>query len=138
MIGKHHTAPGNSNREVVMRALFGVISVLLILGAAPAVAAPLALKVAAALASFDSTGEAVVNVRFDPGSAQALAEFTAANVGRRVELRVDGQAVASPVIRDTIMGGEIVISGSLTAADAGRLAMRLREGGLIEAEIVPD
>lgn len=121
-----------------MRALFGVISVLLILGAAPAVAAPLTLKVATALASFDSTGEAVVNVRFDPGSAQALAEFTAANVGRRVELRVDGQVVASPVIRDTIMGGEIVISGSMTAEDAGRLAMRLREGALVEAEIVPD
>ncbi len=121
-----------------MRALFRVIAVVLLVAAAPAVAAPLTLKVATALASFDSTGEAVVNVRFDPGSARALAEFTAANVGRRVELRVDGQAVASPVIRDPITGGEIVISGSMTAADAGRLAMRLREGALVEAEIVPD
>lgn len=121
-----------------MRALFGVIAVLLILGAAPALAAPLGLRVATALASFDSTGQPVVNVRFDTGSAGALAEFTAANLGRRVELRVDGQVVASPVIREAIMGGEIVISGSMTVEDAGRLAMRLREGGLIEAEIVPD
>ena len=42
------------------------------------------------------------------------------------------------MIRDPITGGEIVISGSMTAEDAGRLAMRLRGGALIEVEIVPD
>jgi preprotein translocase subunit SecD len=129
-----------------MRALFRVIPVLLVLGpvlglvfgAAAALAAPLALKVDAALASFDSTGAAVVNARLEPESGRAFAEFTAANVGRRVEFRVDGEAVAAPVIRDPITGGEIVISGSMTAEDAGRLAMRLRGGALIEVEIVPD
>ena len=59
-----------------MRALFRVIPVLLVLGpvlglvfgAAAALAAPLALKVDAALASFDSTGAAVVNARLEPES----------------------------------------------------------------------
>ena len=121
-----------------MRALFCVISVLLLFGTAAAQAAPLTLKVATALASFDATGAAVVNVTFDPESQRALADFTAANVGRRVELRVDGAVVSAPVIRDAILGGEIVISGAMTADEAGRLAMRLRDGALIAVEIVPD
>lgn len=121
-----------------MRALFCVISVLMLLGAAGAQAAPLTLKVATALASFDSTGAAVVNVTFDPASRSALADFTAANVGQRVALRVDGEVVSAPVIRDAITGGEIVISGAMTAEEAGRLAMRLRDGALVTVEIVPE
>lgn len=121
-----------------MRALLRVIAAVLALGMAPALADPLALKVATALAAFDSTGAAVVNVRLDPTSQRAFAAFTAANVGRRAELRVDGRVVSSPVIRDAISGGEIVISGSMTAEDAGDLAMRLRDGTLIEVEAVAE
>lgn len=121
-----------------MLALLRVIAAVLAMGAAPALADSVALKVATALAAFDSTGAAVVNVRLDPASQQAFADFTAANVGRRVELRVDDRVVSSPVIRDPITAGEIVISGAMTAVDAGNLAMRLRDGVLIEVETVAD
>ncbi len=119
-----------------MRALFGVISALLILGAATAHAAPVTLKVVSALASFDATGAAVVNASFDADSSRAFAELTAANIGRTLEIRVDDEVVSAPVIREPILGGSITISGSMTAEEAGRLAMRLRDGGLIEVEIV--
>ena len=120
-----------------MRALLRVISVLLILGAAAAHAAPLTLKVVTALASFDATGAAVVNASFDAASTQAFAALTAAHVGRTLELRVDGEVVSAPVIREPILGGSITISGTMTAEEAGRLAIRLREGALVEAEILP-
>ena len=118
-----------------MRALLRVIAALLILGASAANAAPVRLKVVAALASFDATGAAVVNASFDPDSARILAELTAASIGRKLEIRVDGEVVSEPVIREPILGGSIVISGSMTAQEAGRLAMRLRDGGVIEAEV---
>jgi len=121
-----------------MQVLFRVIPVVLVLAASAALAAPLALKVAAALAAFDATGAAVVNVRLEPESAQSFTAFTAANVGKRVELRVDGEIVTAPIIRDPITGGEIVISGSMTAEDAGRLAMRLRDGALIEVDVAAE
>lgn len=108
----------------------------LLAGLHPALAEPLALEVAAALASFDATGAPVVNVTLAPESARAFGAFTLANVGKRIEVRVDGTVVTAPVIREPIAGGTIMISGSMTADDAGRLAMRLRGGAPVEVEAV--
>ncbi|MBN9023096.1 MAG: hypothetical protein J0H08_13595 [Rhizobiales bacterium] len=121
-----------------MRALLRVIAAALALWVVPALAEPLELEVVAALAAFDSTGAAVVNVRLNPESQRAFDAFTTANVGRTIEVRVDGRVVSAPVIRDPITGGELVISGSLTVEEAGDLAMLLRDGALIEVEIVED
>ncbi len=104
-------------------------------GVGIAAAAPLALKVDTALASFDEHGQPVVNVRLDEESTLAFARFTTANVDKVVEVRVDGEVVTAPMIRDTIAGGEIMISGSMTVEDAANLAMRLRGGGVIEVEL---
>lgn len=121
-----------------MRALLRVIGAMLVFGMAVAHAAPTMLKVVSALASFDATGAAVVNASFDTQSTRAFAELTSANIGRTLEIRVDGEVLSAPVIREPILGGSITISGSMTAEDAGRLAMRLRDGALVEAEVVPE
>ena len=115
------------------RVLLTAVGLLAAVGLA--IAAPLALKVDTALASFDEYGQPVVNIRLDEESARAFAGFTAENIGKVVELRVDGEIVTAPMIRDTIAGGEIMISGSMTAEDAASLAMRLRGGGMIEVAV---
>ncbi|KAB2854949.1 MAG: hypothetical protein F9K43_28970, partial [Bauldia sp.] len=71
----------------------------------PALAEPLRLAVAYASASVDAaTGQPVIDFRMTEDSAKAFAELTAANVGRTMELRIDGKTVLAPVIREPILG----------------------------------
>lgn len=59
-----------------------------------------------------------------------MARATAANVGRRMAIVVNGAAVSAPVIREPIAGGVLEISGDLTPAQAGAVANRLnRQAG---------
>ncbi len=44
-----------------------------------------------------------------------FAEFTANNVGRTVEVRIDGKVVMRPIIREPIKGGSVQVSGGFTA-----------------------
>lgn len=100
-------------------------------------AAPLSLTVLNAEAATDSVlGAPMVNIELDPESTRAFGKFTTENVGKSVELRVDGEVLSAPLIREPILGGKLQISGSMTMEDAERIAMRLRDGGTIEVEPV--
>jgi preprotein translocase subunit SecD len=106
----------------------------------PAWADPLALRVTRAEVAYDQrTGEPVVTMVFDEVSRRLFADFTARNVGKAMELRVDGRAVMKPVIREPITGGVGQIAGGLTVQQAREMAERLASGtAKLEVEAASD
>lgn len=79
--------------------------------------------------TFDQ-GLPVVQFKFDSVGARKFGEATSRNVGKRFAIVLDGQVISAPVIRDAILGGSGVISGSFTAQSANNLALLLRAGAL--------
>jgi len=74
--------------------------------------------------------EPVVSLKFNPEGAKKFAEITAANVGRRLAIVLDGKVQSAPNIREAIPSGEAVISGRFAIEDAQDLALVLRVGAL--------
>jgi preprotein translocase subunit SecD len=120
-----------------VRFVFAAVAVFV---ATAAVANPLTLTVLKAEAISDmATGEPVVSISFDAASTEAFAAFTRDNVGRKTVIRIDGEEIMRPIIREPILGGEVLISGNMTMADAGDLALRLTLGDArIEVELVEE
>jgi len=104
----------------------------------PASAQPLMLELESAVAGYDQrTGQPVINFRMTRESGRAFAEITKNNIGRPMELRVDGQVLSKPVIREPILGGSGQISGEFTPKAAEELAARLLAGSSkLEIEVV--
>lgn len=75
-------------------------------------------------------GQAVVSFRFDGVGARRFGDATADNVGRLFAIVLDERVVSAPVIREPILGGSGVISGSFTPESANDLAIVLRAGAL--------
>lgn len=94
-----------------------------------AAAQPIAIDVTSATAAYDRrTGDAVVSFQMSEASRRAFAEFTARNVGRKAEFRLDGRVVMSPVIREPITGGQGQIASGFTPPQAADIAARLSSG----------
>lgn len=93
-----------------------------------ALAADISLAVETATASRDPfTALPTVEIVLTPEARKAFAKLTLEHIGDVIELRVDGELLTSPVVQTPIMDGVVVISGSLTEADASALADRLAE-----------
>jgi protein-export membrane protein SecD len=75
-------------------------------------------------------GEAVVNFRFDSAGGRRFADATKQNVGKPFAIVLDDKVISAPVIREPILGGSGVISGSFTTESARDLAVLLRAGAL--------
>jgi hypothetical protein len=99
---------------------------------------PLRLQIASAAPLFDErTKEPVITIRLTERSGRMFAELTKDNVGRTIEVRIDGKVVMSPIIREPILGGSVQVSGGFTLKDAQELADRLNSGAArIEVEVV--
>jgi preprotein translocase subunit SecD len=99
---------------------------------------PLRLQIESATPIIDErTKEPVITIRLTDRSGRMFGELTKNNVGRRTEVRIDGQVVMSPIIREPILGGSLQVSGGFTLKDAQELAERLNSGGArIEVEVV--
>ncbi len=69
----------------------------------------------------DTMGNAMLQVTLETPAAERLARLTAI-VGQQLPIILDGETIASPVIREPITGGTFVISGQWTLAEADRLA----------------
>lgn len=80
-------------------------------------------------------GQPVVSFRFDSVGAQRFGDATRNNVGRLFAIVLDDEVISAPVIREPILGGRGVISGSFTTQEAQDLALLLRAGAL-PAELV--
>ncbi len=75
-------------------------------------------------------GEAVVSFRFDSSGARRFADATRANVGKPFAIVLDEKVISAPVIREPILGGSGIISGSFNTESARDLALLLRAGAL--------
>jgi preprotein translocase subunit SecD len=74
--------------------------------------------------------EPIVSISFDSKGAREFDLLTAANIGKRMAVVLDGKVYSAPVIRDRISGGRAVIEGTFTTAEANDLAVVLRAGAL--------
>jgi preprotein translocase subunit SecD len=72
----------------------------------------------------------VVSFRFDSTGAKRFADATRENVGKPFAIVLDRKVISAPVIREPILGGSGVISGSFTVQSANDLALLLRAGAL--------
>ncbi len=99
---------------------------------------PLRLQIEKATPTLDErTREPVVTFLLTARSGRMFAEFTTNNIGRTVEVRIDGKVVMRPIIREAIKGGSVQVSGSFTLKEAQELADRLNSGAArVEAEVV--
>jgi len=71
-----------------------------------------------------------VTIQFDAIGADRFEKLTAASVGRRMAIVLDGKVYSAPVIRERIGGGTAQISGRFTEQEAADLAIVLRAGAL--------
>ena len=72
----------------------------------------------------------VVSFRFDTVGGRRFGDATRRNVGRPFAIVLDGKVISAPVIREPILGGSGIISGSFSVATARDLALLLRAGAL--------
>jgi len=80
--------------------------------------------------SFQNGNEPVVSFKFDSTGARRFGDATRENVGRRFAIVLDNKVISAPVIREPILGGQGIISGSFTVQSASDLALLLRAGAL--------
>src|SRR5947209_8099037 len=76
------------------------------------------------------TNEPTVSFRFDAAGAKRFGDATRDNVGKHFAIVLDNKVISAPVIREPILGGSGIISGSFTVQSASDLALLLRAGAL--------
>ncbi|EDP66302.1 Preprotein translocase subunit SecD [alpha proteobacterium BAL199] len=72
----------------------------------------------------------VVSFRFDSIGGRRFGQATTENVGRPFAIVLDDKVISAPVIREPILGGTGIISGSFSVQEAQDLALLLRAGAL--------
>jgi preprotein translocase subunit SecD len=75
-------------------------------------------------------GEPVIKFRLDSLGRDVFADVTTKNTGKMLAIVLDNKVISAPAIREPILSGEGVISGSFTAESAAELALLLRAGAL--------
>ncbi len=81
--------------------------------------------------TFDpTTNQPTIALRFNDEGKEIFREITAANVGKRLAIFLDGQIVSAPTVQQEIPSGEAVISGSFTVPEAEELRDYLNAGAL--------
>ena len=75
-------------------------------------------------------GQPVVSFRFDTNGSKRFGKVTSENVNRPFAIILDNKVISAPVIREPILGGSGIISGSFTVKTANDLALLLRAGAL--------
>ncbi|GHD48175.1 hypothetical protein GCM10017083_18950 [Thalassobaculum fulvum] len=72
----------------------------------------------------------VVSFRFDAVGGRRFGQATTENVGKPFAIVLDDKVISAPVIREPILGGTGIISGSFSVQQAQDLALLLRAGAL--------
>jgi preprotein translocase subunit SecD len=72
----------------------------------------------------------VVSFRFDTAGGRKFGNVTREHVGELLGIVLDDKVISSPRIREPILGGSGIISGSFTVQSANELAVLLRAGAL--------
>jgi len=88
-------------------------------------------EIADARVSIDSRfNEYAVTLKFNSKGSRRFDKLTAAHVGERFAIILEGTVNSAPVIRERIAGGSAQITGSFSPAEAHDLAIILRAGAL--------
>jgi len=78
--------------------------------------------------------QAAVHLTLDNKGARIFRDITRDNIGNRMAILLfekgKGQVVTAPVIRSEIPGGQVQISGSMSAEEAADISLLLRAGSL--------
>ena len=72
----------------------------------------------------------VVSFRFDTAGGRNFGRVTQENVGQNLAIALDNAIISAPVIREPILGGSGIISGSFSVQETQDLALLLRAGAL--------
>ena len=83
----------------------------------------------------DQFGSPAVRVVFSPEAGERFRRFTAAHVGDRLAIVLDGEVVSAPSIQGEI-AREALISGEFSAEEAEDLALRLKLGEMPALAVV--
>jgi preprotein translocase subunit SecD len=71
-----------------------------------------------------------------PESKDAFGAFTTKHIGELVDLRIDGKVVMSPVVRDPILGGQVMVTGNFERGELVAIAKRVEAADAkVEAEV---
>ncbi|WPX96027.1 Protein translocase subunit SecD [Candidatus Bandiella woodruffii] len=81
-------------------------------------------------ADYGSMGESVIKFRLNSLGSNIFADVTTKNKGKMLAIVLDNKIISAPSIREPILSGEGVISGSFTPESASELALLLRAGAL--------
>ena len=77
-----------------------------------------------------SEGKPAVAFKFNTMGSKKFAEITKNNVGKVLAVVLDNEVITAPRINGVIVGGNGIISGSFTTAEANEVAVLLRAGAL--------
>lgn len=77
-----------------------------------------------------NTNKPIISLQFNDEGAKLFEEITAANIGKPVAIFLDGQPLSVPTVQQKISGGNAVITGTFTIAEAKQLVGRLNSGAL--------
>ena len=77
-----------------------------------------------------TTAEPVVSLQFNPEGSALFEKITGENIGKRIAIYLDGEAISVPVVNEKITGGRAQISGGFRPQDAKILVNRLNSGAL--------
>jgi preprotein translocase subunit SecD len=82
-------------------------------------------------------GQPEVNLEFEPDGAKIFADVTAANIGKKIIILLDGVVVQSPTVREVIPNGKAQISPYESLEEAHNIAILLRSGALpVKVEVM--
>ena len=88
---------------------------------------------------FDNlNNQPIVAFSLDRLGSQRFGQATTKNIGKRIAIILDGEAISAPVIQDSITSGNGTISGNFTFQSATDLALLLRSGALPTPLIVAE
>ena len=84
-----------------------------------------AADIAGATQEWDDLGTPIVVVTFTEAGRTKFDQAQHGRVGQALEIRVDGELVASPLLMEIVAGDRISITGSFTREQATALARRI-------------
>ena len=125
-------------RHARQASLSAVIGLLL---TTACVAEPLPLEISAVRADYDQrTGSPTLRILLAGTSKQAIYYLSLNNLGRKVDLRIDGKPVLTSIFREPLSAGSVQISGNdLTAERIHEIVDELSRPGIrVEIDTPPD
>ncbi|MCE7104454.1 protein translocase subunit SecD [Campylobacter coli] len=79
----------------------------------------------------DTSNYPVINFTLNAEGSKKFADYTGANVGKRLAIVLDNKVYSAPSINERIGGGSGQISGAFTQEEARDVAVALRSGALL-------